>query len=137
MQPTHRLRTILRANAAISGAAALTCLLFASPVGDLLGTDRTGIVRLVGAGLALFALDVALLSRARDHRLAVGTRAVAVVDAAWTVAMAGLALSGALAVTGVVLVLATAFAAAAFAWFEWTGASRLSAKPSALGEVYA
>jgi hypothetical protein len=68
MQPIHRLRTILRANAAMSGAAGVTCLLFASPVGDLLGTDRSGIVGLVGAGLTLFALEVALLSRARDHR---------------------------------------------------------------------
>ena len=140
MQPVERLRTVLKANVAMSSAAGLACLALGGPVSDLLGTHRVGIVRLVGAGLLLFALDVLLLSRARPPRLVAGARLVAVADAAWTIAMVALALSGALSGAGVAVALATGVATAEFAWFEWTGAARAAradAHPTTVTEVYA
>lgn len=124
MNPIERLRTVLGANALVSGLAGLGAAVAAEPVADLLGTDHTGIVRIVGIGLVLFALDLVIL-RAAPHRwLVAGSKAVAGADAAWSVGTVVVALSGTLDPVGVAVVLATGVMTAEFAYLEWTGAVR-------------
>lgn len=124
MEGTKGVRRVLRWNAALSGLTGAACLVFAEPLSGMLGPDRPGVVRLVGAALVVFAADLVLLARARRRRLLTGARIVAVLDFGWTAGMAGLALSGVLDPVGIALVVATGIATAEFGWLEWTGAAR-------------
>lgn len=139
-QDVRRLRDTLRVNALLSGAAGLLCATAAGPVADLLGTGHTGAVRVVGLGLMVFALDLALLARARPARLAAGATLVAVADEAWTVGMVVLVAAGAFEPVGAGIALATGVMTALFAWLEWTlGASlrRKSGRSAPRMEAYA
>lgn len=124
MEPVPRLRRIFLANAGLSAASGLVCLALVGPLTDVLGPDRPGVVRVVGATLVLFAADLALFARAGTRWLLPGARVVAGLDAGWTVAMVVLALSGVLEPAGIALVLVTGVATAELAVLEWTGAGR-------------
>lgn len=124
MNPIERLRTVLGVNALVSGLAGLGAAVAAEPIADLLGTDHTGIVRIVGIALVLFAVDLAILRAARHRWLVAGAKVAAGADAAWSVGTIVIALSGTLDPVGVAVVLATGVMTAEFAYLEWTGAVR-------------
>lgn len=124
MNPIERLRAVLGVNALVSGLAGLVTATAADPVADLLGTTHTGVVRVVGIGLVVFAVDLTLLRAGPRRWLVAGSKAVAGADAAWSLGTVAVALSGALDPLGVAVVLATGVMTAEFAYLEWTGAVR-------------
>jgi hypothetical protein len=128
-QHLARLRTVLRLNAASSAAAGAAALIAAGPVADLLDVDRPGLVRLVGAGLLLFAVNVALIAGTRPARLVAGAVAVSAVDAAWVVATVVLCLAGAFGGPGVAVALAMGVVVGALAEAQLLGVSRARRVP--------
>ena len=100
---------LLRLDAALCATTGALALAAAAPVADVLGPDvPTTAVRVVGLALLVWAVDVALLTRARGRVLRRGAVAVAVVNVAWEVATVVLVVRGAFSVTGAVLALAVA-----------------------------
>lgn len=90
----QRLRNTLRLNAATSLAGGLVLVVAPGPLNRLLGTGSPGWVRIVGAGLVLFALDVGALAGARIRRLTTMTPLVSTGDGAWTLASAATIAAG-------------------------------------------
>lgn len=84
--PAGRLRLVLTTNAATSLAAGLVAVLAAGWCVEELGLQSEGWTRVVGAGLVLFAADVALGVRSR--RLATTALLTSVADLAWVAATA-------------------------------------------------
>lgn len=106
-----RLRVLLRVDAALCAVTGLVALLAAGPVAELLGPDVSPtVVRVVGAALALWAVDAALLSRARGRLLRGTVRAAAWANLAWEVGTVVLVALGAFSLGGAVVVLAVAAA---------------------------
>ncbi|HEU5081940.1 MAG TPA: hypothetical protein VFU14_01275 [Acidimicrobiales bacterium] len=85
--PAGRLRLVLTTNAATSLAAGLVAVLAAGWCVEELGLQSEGWTRVVGAGLVLFAADVALGARSR-RRLATTALLTSVADLAWVAATA-------------------------------------------------
>jgi hypothetical protein len=110
----RRLRTVLGLNATSSLIGGLVALLAAGWTADTLGVDTTGWVRLIGAGLVVFALDVGLLARTSTATLRRWTPAVSAGDAAWVVATVVLLALGAFSGAGVVIAVALGLAVADF-----------------------
>jgi hypothetical protein len=81
----HRLRTVLRVNAATSFVAGTVGLLATDRIVDELGLQSAGWTRLVSAGLVLFAIDVALGVRSSRY-LANTALLTSVLDLAWVAA---------------------------------------------------
>jgi hypothetical protein len=105
---TTDLRTLLRVDAVLCAATGVVALTAATAVADVLGPDvPTSAVRAVGLALVVWAVDVALLSRARGRLLRRGAVAVAAVNVAWEVATR-LVVAGAFSLGGGVLALAVA-----------------------------
>ena len=113
------LRRILAANAALSGLTAAIGLVFAGDVADVLGAGDATIVRIVSAGLALWALDVLLLSRAPRSWLRRYVGVVIAGDLAWVAATIGLIAAGAFDPAGIALATAAGAAVAALAAGQW------------------
>ncbi len=106
---TTDLHALLRVDAALCAATGAVAVAAAAPVADVLGPDvPTSAVRAVGLALLVWAVDVALLSRARGRLLRRGAVAVAAVNVAWEVATVGLVIAGAFSLPGGVLALAVA-----------------------------
>lgn len=99
----RRLRTVLTANAATSVVAGLAGLAAADWWADTLGIDRPGLVQLVGIGLIVFAVDVAIVSRLGRAGLRRWTPLVSAADAAWVAATVVLLAAGAFEAAGVVV----------------------------------
>lgn len=122
------LRTGLRVNAGFSALSGAAAVVAARPVGDLLGVgdsspvDETLVIRLVGAGLIVFAALVAILSMAHPDRVVRDTVAVSAGDAAWVVATIVVVALGWFSTTGAVVMGLVALVVAAFAveqlWFR-------------------
>ncbi len=98
------LRNTLRLNTVTSLAGGLVLVVAPGPLNRLLGTESPGWVRLVGAGLVLFALDVGALSGTRIRRLIATTPLVSIGDGAWTVASAATIRAGWYSTPGAVIV---------------------------------
>jgi hypothetical protein len=111
----RRLRAVLALNAGTSLAAGVVGLAATGWVGDVLGVDRPGWIRLVSAALVLFALDVALLARARTPVLRRHAATVSAADAAWVVATVVLVALGAFSTRGAVVASVMAIGVADFA----------------------
>ena len=106
---TARQRTLLRADAALCALIGLPAALAAAPVADLLGPDvPTTAVRIVGIALVLYALDLAVTSRAAARWQRPVTLVAGIGSLAWTLASAVLVVAGAFSTTGagIALVLA-------------------------------
>ena len=100
---------LLRLDAALCGATGLLAAAAPAAAADLLGADvATSAVRWVGVALLVWAVDVALVRRARGRVLRRGAVAVAAVNLAWEVATVVLVVLGAFSVPGAVLALAVA-----------------------------
>ena len=67
--------------ALVSGASGAFAAAAAEWLGDVMGVNTT-VVRVVGAALVLFAIDVALSARSERDRRIVFARAIGVADAA-------------------------------------------------------
>lgn len=96
---------VLEVNAATSLAAGAVGLIAGRWSADQLGLDTTTWVRLVGAGLIVFALAVAAASRLRGPDLARAARAISAADLAWVAATVAVVASGVLSTGGVVIAL--------------------------------
>lgn len=96
---------VLEVNAATSILAGAVGLTAGHWSASRLGLDDTTWVRLVGAGLILFALAVAAASRLRGPALARAARLVSAADAAWVVATVAVVATGVLSTGGVVIAL--------------------------------
>lgn len=82
---TERLRSRLRLNAAFSVLSGLATIALAGWVGDQLGTGRIGLVRIAGAALVAYGLDLVITARLRWSRLMPAATAVVAADALWVV----------------------------------------------------
>ena len=85
-RPGRHLRTVLAANAATSLAAGVVAVSAAPWLADELGLRNEGWTRLVGVGLVLFAIDVALVAGRATRRLRPAALAVSLADLAWVAA---------------------------------------------------
>lgn len=83
--PARRLRTVLGLNAATSFACGMAGLVAAPYWSDTLGISSTGWIRLVSAGLVLFAVDVALVAWRARASLPTAALAISIGDLAWVV----------------------------------------------------
>ena len=104
---TARLRGLLRADA---GLCALTGLLAAGAAGQvagLLGPDVSAtVVRVVGLALVVYALDLAVTSRAAARWQRPAALAAGVGNLVWDAVTVGLVLTGAFSATGAAVALA-------------------------------
>lgn len=115
----QRLRNILRVNAATSITAGLVMAAAPATVDRVLGTGHAGWVRVVGVGLAVFALDVAVVAGSRTSRLARWTPAVIGADVSWIAASVATIAAGWYQPQGTALVAATAAMVTTFAVLQW------------------
>lgn len=98
---------LLRLDAALCAATGALAVAAAPVVAEVLGPDITATaVRVVGVALLVWAVDVALLTRASGRLLRRGAVAVAGVNLAWEVATIALVLAGAFSAFGAGLALA-------------------------------
>lgn len=99
-----RLRTLLRADAVLCGVTGLVAAAAAAPVADLLGPDvSTMAVRVVGIALVLYALDLALTSRAAERWQRPAVLGAGLGNVAWVLATVVLIALGAFSTTGAVV----------------------------------
>ena len=124
--PAQRLRRALRVNATTSLTSGFVMALAADWVDDLLGTGHPGWVRLVGLGVALFGIDVLLLSRSSQDQLRRWAPAIVVADTIWVVASVVTILLGWYSTGGAVAVAAMAIAVDTFAVLQWREWRRLT-----------
>ena len=85
-RPGRHLRTVLAVNATTSLAAGAVAVSAAPWLADELGLRYEGWTRLVGVGLVLFAIDVALVAARSTRRLRTAALAVSLADLAWVAA---------------------------------------------------
>ena len=78
-----RLRFVLATNATTSGLGGVAAVALGGPVDSLLGTGAVGVVRLVGAGLVLFAAFLAFVARSPRSRLVREVPMISAGDLAW------------------------------------------------------
>ena len=121
MNKLRPLRTALVANAISSTACALFMILDPVLVGELLGIQAPVIIRLIGAGLVLFAID--LVHQASRPRMTTWrARYASVADFLWVLGtlLGVLAFPGTLSGSGLLIVLAVAGVVAIFGlWQLW------------------
>jgi hypothetical protein len=80
-----RLRLVLATNATTSGLGGLAAVVAAGTVDSALGTDSIMWVRIVGAGLVLFAALVLWTARSTTRRVVIGAPVISVGDVSWVV----------------------------------------------------
>lgn len=102
--PITRLRFVLAVNATTSGLAGLTALTASGRVDRWLDTGHPAWVRVVGAGLVVFAVAVVALARSDEQHLRPRAPAVSVADGAWVVASVATITAGWYSTSGAVLV---------------------------------
>ncbi len=102
--PNTRLRSVLAANATTSGLAGLTALTASGRVDHWLDTGHPAWVRVLGAGLVVFAGAAVALSRSNEQHLRRWAPAVSVADGAWVVASVATITAGWYSTSGAALV---------------------------------
>ena len=106
---TSRLRTLLRADAALCAVTGVIAAAAAPAVGDLLGPDvPTTVVRVVGIALVLYALDLGVTSRAGARWQRPVALVAGIGNVAWVLATVGLVAFGAFSTVGAVVALGLA-----------------------------
>lgn len=120
---TTRLRTILRANVAVTSVSAVGLVAAAGTFADILDIPTLA-VRLIGAGiLAPFALGVAWSSRADAERLPTLARVIGYADVLWVVATVVVVALDTFSTTGAEFALVVAAMVGGFAVAEIRGAA--------------
>lgn len=104
----QRLRNTLRLNAVTSLCGGAVAALVPEPLDEVLGTGHPGWVRIVGTGLVVFAVDVAVVAGARHGRLVHWARVVTAADVAWVLASVATIAAGWYRAGGTALVAAVA-----------------------------
>ena len=105
----RRSRTLLRADALLCGASGIVAALAAGPVADLLGPHVSStVVRVVGIALVVYALDLALVSRAAERWQRPAGLVAGLGNVAWLLATAVLVVAGAFSTSGAVVAVALA-----------------------------
>lgn len=112
--PSDRLRTVLAANAFTSAVGGIAGFVAADWWSSKLGIDSTFWVRLVSAGLVLFAVDVALIATRARARLKLGALAVSIVDFSWVVGTVAVLALADLSTFGTIVAVALGVAVADF-----------------------
>lgn len=129
--PADTARRVLRANAAFTAVSAAALLVGADAVGDLLGTGHPGWIRLVGLGLAVFAVAVGATSAISDEaRLRAETLAIAAADGAWVAASAVAVALGWFDAEGTVAIVGVALVVGSFAVMEMRAGRSIVVDPS-------
>lgn len=125
-----KLRNILRINAEVTFVLGIAGVIAAGWIADtlnfkeVLGLSQTNLVRIVSAGLALFALDVFVISGLRTRRIKTWSQQVALSDFGWVAAtVAAIALDW-FDTPGDVLVGAVGLLTLEFAIAQWRARSR-------------
>ena len=121
---------VLEVNAATSIAAGAVGLAAGRWSADRLGLDDTFWVRLVGAGLILFALAVAAASRLRGPALVRAGRLTSVADAAWVVGTVAVVAAGVLSTGGLVIAVVMGVGVADLGLAQLWLAARLARTPA-------
>lgn len=121
---TAQARRLLRLDAGLCALSGLACLVGATPLSRLLADERPGAVRLVGAALLAVAVDFALLARVHAGRLPAATTVAAATNLAWVLGSVAFVAAGAFVPLGVLVVVATSGAIAAFAVAEVAAGQR-------------
>lgn len=111
----HRLRGVLRANAAFSATGGLTALAAFAPIDDALGTGNRAVVALVGAGLVGFAVLLLTVAGLAPRRLLQGAAFAIASDVAWIAATGVVLGTVALEPAGDVVLVAIGLVVAGFA----------------------
>jgi hypothetical protein len=104
----QRLRNTLRLNTVTSFAGGFAAVVAGGAVSRLLGTEHTVEVRIVGAGLCLFALGVVIVAGSRISRLLRWAPAITAMDAAWVAASIGTVALGWYSTSGAVVIMLVA-----------------------------
>ena len=104
----QRLRNTLRLNACTSAGGGLALLVAAGPLNHLMSAGSASWVRIVGAGLIVFALDVGILSGSSIRRLVRLAPLVSAGDGIWVIASLGTMAAGWYSAAGDVIVAAVA-----------------------------
>lgn len=123
---TTFLRRSLQLDGVASGLTGVLLLVAAGPVSALIGLAASGVARIIGAGLIVYA--GALLWNARRTTVARGEVVAAVLlNIAWVIGSAALVLAGPLTALGNLAVAAVAAVVLGFTLLEIVGLSRLTA----------
>lgn len=133
----HRLRGVLRGNAAFSATGGLIALGAFGPIDALLGTGNRPAVAATGVGLLGFALLVLGVAGLEPRRLLARTVAVSAADLAWVAATAVLIVRADLEAGGVALLIGVAATVATFAGMQLrlrAGAAGIEAQGSPIAE---
>lgn len=121
------LRAVLATNATTSALGGLVAAVAGTWLDDeLLGTGHPGWVRLAGAGLIVFGIAVALVSRSATGALPDRARLVSVADAGWVVFTIVTILAGWYSTTGAVLMAVVAAMVTVFGVEQLLFARRLA-----------
>lgn len=111
----QRLRNTLRMNATTSLLGGLVAALVPGTLDRFLGTGHPGWVRLVGVGLAVFAIDVLVVAGTTAGTLRRWTAPIVAADAAWVLATGVTIAAGWYSTSGAVIVGAVGVMVAALA----------------------
>lgn len=121
-RPGRNLRRVLAANAATSGVGGIAGLVAASWWSDTLGIPSVGWIRLISAGLVVFAVEVALVAARATKSLPSAALAISVADVAWVVGTVVVLATVDLTTTGWIVAVAMGVGVADFAllqlWFR-------------------
>jgi hypothetical protein len=112
---TQRLRNVLRLNAATSLLGGIAAVAVPFTLDRLLGTGQTGWIRIVGLGLAIYAVDLLILAGGRVRTLHRWVPLVVGADAAWVAATGFGVAAGWFSPPGTAAMVATAGAVGTFA----------------------
>lgn len=125
----QRLRNVLRLNALTSSAAGLAGLAVAAPVARLLGVGAGWSVRLVGAGLVVFAFGALTAAGSRRSWLRAGARLVSLSDASGVLGVTALTLIGTFSGEGAAVMMATVAMVGGFATAQAASVRRMTPGP--------
>jgi len=126
-QPERTLRLALVLNAQFSATGGAVAIAFAGPLADLMDVNAW-IVRCVGAGLLLFAVDVWFASRRVNDQLIARSKLVSASDAAWVIGTVVVIAAGLVSGAGMVLLGVIGCMVADFAIVQIWSASKLTAR---------
>jgi hypothetical protein len=126
----RRLRQVLGANAATSLLAGAAGLVAAGWWSEELGIPSSAWIRVVSAGLVVFALEVAVVAARRGSRLVAGAAVISALDLAWVAGTVAVLTLVDLTTTGRVVAIAQGIGVLGFAGLQLWLRSRLAAEPA-------
>ena len=124
------LRTVLKANAAFSLLGGVVAVAAGAVVADLLDVN-VWLVRVIGAGLVIFAADVWWVARRPANQITTYARLVSAADASWVVGTVVVIALGLVSTAGAIVLAVVAAAVADFGALQWYASAK--ADRAALG----